>query len=91
MAIKLDGKWYDETKFTPELKNAIVQVNNYQKQANNLKTDLQNVNIIIAHHSKYIKDNVPAAAEVDEPKADETKKPEEKKGEKENRKKKAKS
>ena len=78
MAIKLNDKWYDENKFTPEIKNAIVQINNYQKQVNNLKADLQNCNIIIAHHSKYIKENVPAAAEIDEPKADETKKPEEK-------------
>ena len=78
MAIKLNDKWYDENKFTPEIKNAIVQINNYQKQVNNLNADLQNCNIIIAHHSKYIKENVPAAAEIDEPKADETKKPEEK-------------
>tara|TARA_Y100001958_G_C20690622_1_gene201196 strand:- start:206 stop:436 length:231 start_codon:yes stop_codon:yes gene_type:complete len=70
MTIKLDGKWYDESKFTPEMKNAIVQVNNYQKQVNNLKTDLQNMNIIIAHHSKYIKDNLPADAEVEEPKTE---------------------
>ena len=78
MAIKLDGKWYDESKFTPELKNAIVQVINYQKQVTNLNADLQNCKIILAHHSNYIKENVPAAAEIDEPKADETKKPEEK-------------
>ena len=78
MAIKLNQKWNDENKFTPEIKNAIVQINNYQKQVNNLKADLQNCNIIIAHHSNFIKENVPAAAEIDEPKADETKKPEEK-------------
>ena len=46
MAIKLNDKWYDENKFTPEIKNAIVQINNYQKQVNNLKADLQNCNII---------------------------------------------
>ena len=28
----------------------------------------QNCNIIIEHHSKYIKENVPAAAEIAEPK-----------------------
>lgn len=78
MAIKLNDKWYDENKFTPEIKNAIVQINNYQKQINNLTADLQNCKIIVAHHSKYITENVPAAAEIDEPKADETKKPEEK-------------
>ena len=70
MAIKLNDKWYDENKFTPEIKNAIVQVNNYQKQINNLTADLQNCKIIVAHHSNYIKENVPAAAEIEEPKAE---------------------
>ena len=72
MAIKLNDKWYDETKFNAELKNAIVQVNNYQKQVSNLKADLQNCQIIIAHHAKYITDNVPASAEIDEPKSEKT-------------------
>ena len=71
MAIKLNDKWYDETKFNAEIKNSIVQVNNYQKQVNNLKADLQNCNIIIAHHAKFIKENVPASAEVEAPKAEE--------------------
>ena len=70
MAIKLNDKWYDENKFTPEIKNAIVQVNNYQKQINNLTADLQNCKIIVAHHSNYIKENVPAAAEIEEPKTE---------------------
>ena len=72
MAIKLNDKWYDETKFNAEIKNSIVQVNNYQKQVNNLKADLQNCNIIIAHHAKFIKENVPASAEIDEPKKEPT-------------------
>ena len=72
MAIKLNDKWYDETKFNTEIKNAIVQVSNYQKQVNNLNADLQNCKIIIAHHAKFIQENVPAAAEIDEPKAEET-------------------
>ena len=68
MAIKLNDKWYDESKFNPEIKNAIVQVNNYQKQISNLKADLQNCQIIVAHHAKFIQDNVPASAEIEEPK-----------------------
>ena len=72
MAIKLNDKWYDETKFNAELKNSIVQVNNYQKQVSNLKADLQNCQIIIAHHANYIKENVPASAEIDEPKKEPT-------------------
>jgi len=72
MAIKLNNKWYDETKFGVEIKNAIIQVSNYQKQVNNLNADLQNAKIIVAHHAKFIQDNVPASAEVEEPKAEET-------------------
>ena len=72
MAIKLNDKWYDETKFNTELKNAIVQVSNYQKQINNLNADIQNCKILVAHHAKFIQDNVPASAEVEEPKAQET-------------------
>ena len=72
MAIKLNDKWYDETKFSTEIKNAIIQVSNYQKQVNNLNADLQNAKIIVAHHAKFIQDNVPASAEVEEPKAEET-------------------
>ena len=71
MAIKLNDKWYDESKFNTEIKNAIVQVSNYQKQINNLNADLQNCKIIVAHHAKFIQDNVPASAEVEEPKAEE--------------------
>ncbi len=71
MAIKLNDKWYDESKFNTEIKNAIVQVGNYQKQINNLNADLQNCKIIVAHHAKFIQDNVPASAEVEEPKAEE--------------------
>ena len=69
MAIKLNDKWYDESKFSTEMKNAIIQVSNYQKQVNNLNADLQNARIIVAHHAKFIQDNVPASAEVEEPKA----------------------
>jgi len=71
MAIKLNDKWYDETNFSTEIKNAIIQVSNYQKQVNNLNADLQNAKIIVAHHAKFIQDNVPASAEVEEPKAKE--------------------
>ena len=72
MAIKLNDKWYDETQFTPEVKQAILQVTSYQKQINNLSADLQNCKILVAHHAKFIQDNVPASAEVEQPKAQET-------------------
>ena len=69
MTIKLNDKWYDESKFSTDITNAIIQVSNYQKQVNNLNADIQNAKIIVAHHAKYIQDNVPASAEVEEPKA----------------------
>ena len=72
MAIKLNDKWYDESKFNAEIKNSIIQVNNYQKQVEKIKADLQNCQIIIAHHAKNIKENVPASAEIDEPKKEPT-------------------
>jgi len=71
MAIKLNDKWYDETQFTPEVKQAILQVTSYQKQINNLMQDVQNAKIIVAHHAKYIQENVPSSAEIEEPKAEE--------------------
>ena len=71
MAIRLNDKWYDETQFTPEVKQAILQVTSYQKQINNLMQDVQNAKIIVAHHAKYIQENVPSSAEIEEPKAEE--------------------
>tara|TARA_B100001175_G_C19289076_1_gene532604 strand:+ start:78 stop:329 length:252 start_codon:yes stop_codon:yes gene_type:complete len=71
MAIRLNDKWYDETQFTPEVKQAILQVTSYQKQINNLMQDVQNAKIIVAHHAKYIQDNVSSSAEIEEPKAEE--------------------
>ena len=70
MTIKLNDKWYDESKFSTDITNAIIQVSNYQKQVNNLNADIQNAKIIVAHHAKYIQDNVPASAEVEEPKVE---------------------
>jgi len=71
MAIRLNDKWYDETQFTPEVKQAILQVTSYQKQINNLMQDVQNAKVIVAHHAKYIQDNVSSSAEIEEPKAEE--------------------
>ena len=41
------------------------------KGESNLKADLQNCQIIVSHHANFIKENVPASAEVEEPKAEE--------------------
>ena len=62
MAITIDGKQYDETKLDEKHKNAIVQVSQAQAKLKQLQSEFENVQVIIAHHSKYLTDNLPASA-----------------------------
>ena len=62
MAITIDGKQYDETKLDDKHKNAIVQVSQAQAKLKQLQGEFENVQVIIAHHSKYLTDNLPASA-----------------------------
>ena len=66
MAITIDGKSYDETKLDDKCKNAVVQVNNLQGRLRTLSADFENVKVLINHHSDYLKNNLPAAALVEE-------------------------
>ena len=68
MAIKINEKWYDETKFSNELKHAIVQISVNQQAAQKASIDQQNSKILSQWYSKFIMDNVPAAAETEAPK-----------------------
>jgi hypothetical protein len=68
MAIKINEKWYDETKFSNELKHAIVQISVNQNAAAKASVDQQNSKILSQWYSKYVMDNVPAAAETEAPK-----------------------
>ena len=68
MAIKINEKWYDETKFSNELKHAIVQISVNQQAAQKASVEQQNSKILSQWYSKYVMDNVPAAAETEAPK-----------------------
>ena len=66
MAITIDGKQYDETKLDDKHKNAIVQVSQAQAKLKQLQSEFENVQVLIAHHSKYLTENLPAAALIEE-------------------------
>ena len=70
MAITIDGKQYDETKLDDKHKNAIVQVSQAQAKLKQLQSEFENVQILIAHHCKYLTDNLPASALIEEKEED---------------------
>ena len=59
MAITIDGKEYDETKLDNNVKNSIVQVQNANNAIVRLAAETLNHQILVQHHSKFIKDNLP--------------------------------
>ena len=59
MAITIDGKEYDETKLSDDVKNSILQVQNSNNDVIRLKAEILNHQILAQHHSKYIQDNLP--------------------------------
>ena len=59
MAITIDDKEYDETSLDDAVKNSIVQVQSSTNTISKLKAEILNHQILIAHHSKNIKDNLP--------------------------------
>ena len=73
MAIKIDGKSYDETKLDDKCKNSIVQVNTLQSRLKNLAAEFDNVKVLIKHHSEYLTANLPASAIVEDKPAEESK------------------
>ena len=66
MAITIDGKNYDETKLDEKCKTSVVQVQNLQARLRNLQAEFDNVKILIAYHSKYLTDNLPASALIED-------------------------
>ena len=66
MAITIDGKNYDETKLDEKCKTSVVQVQNLQARLRNLQAEFDNVKILITYHSKYLTDNLPANALVED-------------------------
>ena len=70
MAITIDGKQYDETKLDDKHKNAIVQVQAAQNKLKQLQSEFENVQVLITHHSKYLTENLPAAALLEDAKVE---------------------
>ena len=54
MAITIDGKQYDETKLSEEVKSSIVQVSNLQSRQKNLTVEFDNTKVLINHHRDII-------------------------------------
>ena len=63
MAITIDGKEYDETTLDNNVKNSILQVQNSNQSIARLQAEILNHQILAQHHSKFIKDNLPADEE----------------------------
>ena len=68
MAITINNKNYDEDKLDQSIKNSIAQIQMLQKRMNELQMDFDNAKVLIQHHQKNITDNLPASAEIEEPK-----------------------
>ena len=67
MAITIDDKEYDETSLDDAVKNSIVQVQSSTNTISKLKAESLNHQILIAHHSKNIKDNLPTDDDAEAP------------------------
>ena len=72
MAITINGKQYDENKIDQNIKNSIGQVQFLQRRMNELQLDFDNAKVLLQHHQKNIQDNLPASAEIEEPKEETT-------------------
>ena len=70
MAITIDDKEYDETSLDDAVKNSIVQVQSSTNTISKLKAEILNHQILIAHHSKNIKDNLPTDDDAEAPTED---------------------
>tara|TARA_Y100000996_G_scaffold76562_1_gene51522 strand:+ start:242 stop:466 length:225 start_codon:yes stop_codon:yes gene_type:complete len=68
MAITINNKNYDEDKLDQSIKNSIAQIQMLQKRMNELQMDFDNAKVLLQHHQKNITDNLPASAEIEEPK-----------------------
>ena len=63
MAITINGKEYDETKLSDDVKNSILQVQNSNNDVIRLQAEILNHQILSQHHSKNIQDNLPVDEE----------------------------
>ena len=73
MAITIDGKQYDETKLSEDVKSSIVQVSNLQARQKNLTIEFDNTKVLINHHRDIITKGLTDEALVKDDKKEETK------------------
>ena len=67
MAVTINDVEYDETTLDDAVKNSIVQVQSSTNTISKLKAEILNHQILIAHHSKNIKDNLPTDDDAEAP------------------------
>ena len=73
MAITIDGKSYDETKLSAEVKSSIVQVSNLQARQKQLQVEFDNTKVLVNHHKDIITKGLTDEALVKDEKKEETK------------------
>ena len=56
MAIKIDGKEYDETKFSPELQNYILYRQEIQVNLTRLNMEIEKINVLTKYYNGKIND-----------------------------------
>ena len=73
MAITIDGKSYDETKLSGEVKSSIAQVSNLQAKQKQLQVEFDNTKVLVNHHKDIITKGLTDEALVKDEKKEETK------------------
>ena len=73
MAITIDGKSYDDTKLSDEVKESIVQVSQQQARQRQLTSEFNNTKVLIKHHKDIITKGLTDEALVKDEKKEEAK------------------
>ena len=73
MAITIDGKNYDESKLSDEVKSSIVQLSQQQARQKQLTAEFDNTKVLIKHHRDIITKGLKEEALVKDEKKEETK------------------
>ena len=66
MAFSIVGRNYDENKLDDQCKNSVVQVQQLKNRFRSLQAEFDNVKILIAYHSKFLTDKLPAKALIED-------------------------
>ncbi len=66
MTVNINGKNYDDTKLDDKIKTAVVQAQTQQNKMKQLQIEFENCKVLLEHHTKYLKENLPAEAEIKE-------------------------